>query len=469
MGENYFGLTDAGRLRTNNEDSFIVQPVFKKQWLLACVIDGVGGYAGGEIAAQLTRDEIIARLNKLPVDMLPHLATTLDKANERIVKEKAQNPQNENMACVVTLALVHPAKNMLYFAHVGDTRLYLFRDGSLIKITRDHSAVGFLEESGRLTEEAAMQHPKRNEVNKALGYEREIHLVKDFVDTGESPFLPGDSILLCSDGLTDMVPAAGIISVLSESSPPEEKCRQLVNAANNAGGKDNITVVLVQHDKPPAQYIATRPQVTRKEIGNGNGPVQLMPELAPSVIPVEAPAPSSRGSGWLWLLVILLLLACGWLLFKHYQQPVPTEKPVPVLLPAGKGEAETRIADDIAAAINNIVSLPRQQEIVLTDALRINNDSLHLLGNGTTLTADSTYKGPALLVGSNCRYLQLDSLTIKNFPVGISILGKGLQLQQVRFVNSRIPLQFQHEILTDTTLSGRQSESIFYPAGSLYH
>ena len=277
MGENYFGITDPGRQRTNNEDSFIAQTVFNKRFIVACVIDGVGGYAGGEVAAQLTRNEIIDHLDKLPGNIIDHMVSALVNANERIIREKEVSPQNEKMACVVTLAVVDIEKNVFYFAHVGDTRLYLFRDGSLIKVTRDHSTVGFLEESGRLTEEAAMLHPKRNEVNKALGYETQIGLTKDFIDTGESPFLPGDIILLCSDGLTDMIPASKIISILNSEDNLPAKGQLLINAANDAGGKDNITVVLVHNDKSPVQHAVTKPLIAlKKNNGNGDGELKII-------------------------------------------------------------------------------------------------------------------------------------------------------------------------------------------------
>jgi serine/threonine protein phosphatase PrpC len=109
------------------------------------------------------------------------------------------------------MALVDIANNKFYYTHVGDTRLYLFRD-SLVKVSRDHSFVGFLEDNGKLSEEAAMRHPKRNEINKALGFDAQI-ASKDYIETGESPFLPGDMLLLCSDGLTDMVNNSAITSI----------------------------------------------------------------------------------------------------------------------------------------------------------------------------------------------------------------------------------------------------------------
>src|SRR5918993_667712 len=272
MGENYVGLTDTGRERDNNEDIFIAQKVFNKHHVLACVIDGVGGYDGGEIAARLTRDAIIEQLGQVPKDQIAAMIAALAAANQRIFKEKEASRQFDKMACVVTLAIADLENNKFCYAHVGDTRLYLFRDKSLVKITNDHSTVGFLEESGRLTETAAMQHPKRNEVNKALGYEASISLAKDFVDTGESPFLPGDMILLCSDGLTDMIQSTQIIDILSGRGNLKSKAAQLVAAANEAGGKDNITVVLVHNNKLPSKHVVTKPLQATTQIATNHQP-----------------------------------------------------------------------------------------------------------------------------------------------------------------------------------------------------
>ena len=121
------------------------------------------------------------------------------------------------MACVLTLVLADVEENKFYYAHVGDTRLYLLRDNSLVKVSNDHSFVGFLEDNGRLTEEAAMRHPKRNEINKALGFDEEQLLQPDYIETAESPFLPSDILLLCSDGLSDMINQKTITSILTSN------------------------------------------------------------------------------------------------------------------------------------------------------------------------------------------------------------------------------------------------------------
>jgi len=223
MAKNFFGLTDTGKTRDNNEDAFIAELVMNKRFIAAVVIDGVGGYEGGEVAASLAKEAILDSL-KPPYSSVQHLlAQALKNANEKIYQEKSRHNKNHSMACVVTVALVDVANNEFYYAHVGDTRLYLFRDHSLVKITKDHSFVGFLEDSGRLSEEDAMKHPKRNEINKALGFDAEINSQKDYIETGSSPFLPGDVLLLCSDGLSDMVDSRTISSILASGSSLKKK------------------------------------------------------------------------------------------------------------------------------------------------------------------------------------------------------------------------------------------------------
>ncbi|MEO6732543.1 MAG: protein phosphatase 2C domain-containing protein [Ferruginibacter sp.] len=466
MGEKYFGLTDPGRQRENNEDSFIAQTVFNDNFIVACVIDGVGGYAGGEIAAQLTRDEILDHLDKMPVNIIDHMVSSLENANERIIREKEVSPQNEKMACVVTLAMVDLEKNIFYFAHVGDTRLYLFRDGSLIKVTRDHSTVGFLEESGRLTEEAAMQHPKRNEVNKALGYETQKGLTKDFIDKGESAFLPGDTILICSDGLTDMIPASKIISILNDEDDLAAKCVSLVNAANDAGGKDNVTVVLVRNDKSPILHTVTKPPlVVKKNNDNGDAAVKIAELVTGNNEPViiEGKKRKSGINKLLLFFCVVFFLGLIWMLFQNYKTNDEAENPPPqTIVTKQRNAAELNLIDSInAASISKVVRVPAGQSILVTDSIFIKNDSLHIIGNGSAVVRDSAYSGPAFILASTCKYILLDSLTIDNFNVGILVLNKGLHLKNIRFKNCVVPLQFQQHLIQDTLVSGAQAESIF--------
>ncbi|MEP7109293.1 MAG: protein phosphatase 2C domain-containing protein [Ferruginibacter sp.] len=468
MGENYFGITDPGRQRSNNEDSFIAKTVSNSQFIVACVIDGVGGYAGGEVAAQLTRDVIINDLDKLPGNIIDQLISTLENANERIIREKQVSPQNEKMACVVTLAVVDLEKNVFYFAHVGDTRLYLFRDGSLIKITRDHSTVGFLEESGRLSEEAAMQHPKRNEVNKALGYEAQIVLRKDFIDTGESPFLPGDTILACSDGLTDMIPAGEIISILKSAVDLPTKGKRLIHAANDAGGRDNITVVLVNNDKSPVQLEVTKPMFPPRKINHSSE--EELKITGQDTNHNSKVIKSNKGKNinrLLLYLCVIFLSGFIWLLVKNYKKNKNTQKPIETINPRQRNGQELNFLNSINASSSAIVKLSGSQPIIITDTIFIKNDSLHIIGNGNSFVRDTAFTGPAFLLTASCRYVLLDSLIIENFNVGVLVLNKGLHLKNVWFKNCVVPVQFQEQLSQNKPVSGAQAEVLFNYGDSL--
>ena len=223
MADFFYGITDIGRQRDNNEDAFIAQPLYKNGPVLAAVIDGVGGYEGGEVAAAIAKQTFLGAFRPDTSHIIETLRSAFAAANEKIFQQKRVSGANGNMSCVATFAYVDIKNNKFFYAHVGDTRLYLFRDQSLIKVTKDQSFVGFLEDSGRLTEAEAMGHVKRNEINRALGFDIAANFAGDYVETGESPFLPGDTLLLCSDGLTDLVNADGIRSVLSKKILLEEK------------------------------------------------------------------------------------------------------------------------------------------------------------------------------------------------------------------------------------------------------
>ena len=331
MTESFFGLTDTGKLRDNNEDTFIAQKVLHNQFIAACVIDGVGGYEGGEVAAQLARDAILDYLRIPSGDVLTMMKEAIKAANEIIYAEKQKQQERQQMACVLTLALIDQKNNQFYYAHVGDTRLYLLRGHSLIKVTKDHSFVGFLEDSGRLSEAEAMSHPKRNEIDKALGFDAQISINADYIETGHSPFLPGDLLLVCSDGLTDLVTNSSMSSILVSEQSLSEKAERLVAAANEAGGKDNITVVLVQNSKKPKKQKATRPIAATavenniEKSANTNSEEETVDKYEEETMPQKPieqapqknlpPTVVSRKSNWLvlFLSILCLFLLVGFL------------------------------------------------------------------------------------------------------------------------------------------------------------
>ena len=317
MDKHFFGLTDTGKSRDNNEDSFIIKSLTNDQLILAAVIDGVGGYHGGEVAAAIATEQISMQFADRPADPISQMIRAFEHTNEMIVAKKRTETDLSEMACVATMVFADIENNQFYYAHVGDTRLYLLRDGSLIKISKDHSFVGFLEDSGRLDEAAAMQHPKRNEINKAIGFSDQIATDDSYIETGQSPFLPGDLLLLCSDGLTDMVNRQDITSLLLEGGTLAKKAGNLIALANENGGRDNITVVLLQNNKEPQRVQSTRPnfaQQTQVPAGiEKKAAIQPPEELKPA-----SATPPKRNYG-LKALVIVCLILLGATVFMYLQ------------------------------------------------------------------------------------------------------------------------------------------------------
>ncbi|MDR1810497.1 MAG: protein phosphatase 2C domain-containing protein [Prevotella sp.] len=244
----YTGKTDKGRWRSNNEDAFVVQSIWDDEHVLGIVIDGVGGYDGGERAAAIARETIVAYLEEYPNgERCDLLKQAVVEANNTIVEERNACKQFPNMSCVLTACLLELEKKRINMVHVGDTRLYQFRNNELKKLSHDHSLVGYREEIGSLTEEEAMNHPQRNLISRLVGDERHQADDSDFLEAAIFPLLPDTTLLLCSDGLSDMLTGAEIMSAMQQDVSLEEKADNLIQAANDKGGKDNITVVLIDY------------------------------------------------------------------------------------------------------------------------------------------------------------------------------------------------------------------------------
>src|SRR5690348_3967145 len=222
--------TDTGRQRRDNEDSaFARAPVF-------VVADGMGGAQAGEVASRLA---IEAFEHGLPDDGSPEerLATRVREANHQIYERSRADRGRAGMGTTLTAAYVDDAH--VAIAHVGDSRAYLFRGGTLQRLTQDHSLVDELVRRGKLTEEQAAEHPQRSIITRALGPEPDVE-----VDTWTYPARPGDVILLCSDGLTSMISEERVREILASHDNLEAAADGLIAGANEAGGRDNITVVL---------------------------------------------------------------------------------------------------------------------------------------------------------------------------------------------------------------------------------
>jgi PPM family protein phosphatase len=221
--------TDTGRQRNANEDAFYARaPVF-------AVADGMGGAQAGEVASRVAAEafESAGERDDAPERYLSMVVTA---ANERIHELAQSDASRSGMGTTLTAALIRDDEVSL--AHVGDSRAYVLRDGELKRLTSDHSLVEELRRQGRLTEAQAEEHPQRSIITRALGPEPDVE-----VDTMTVPARPGDVFVLCSDGLTTMVPEARIARILERSKSLESAVSRLVREANEGGGRDNITVV----------------------------------------------------------------------------------------------------------------------------------------------------------------------------------------------------------------------------------
>lgn len=461
MTDYLFGMTDPGRVRDNNEDVFIAEEVMDGQFMIAGVIDGVGGYDGGEIAAALSKEIILAELAEVGKDVIAQLEIAFLLANEEIIGRKIGDANLSGMACVATVAVIDKKNNLLYYIHVGDTRLYLFRDNSLVKLSHDQSFVGFLEDSGRLTEVAAMQHPKRNQINQALGLASRDGMTDAYFETGTSPFLPGDQILLCSDGLTDMVNKEAISEVLTTSASLKDKSSTLINLANAAGGKDNVTVVLARNDKAIAVHETAKPLAAAAIV-----PPQPVVPVAPRVV-TEAPVQQEAKSGnkGLLLLSVLCLALLATTIFLYVSRPavVTTQDKVAVLRPVNTQEKWLR--DTVSKLKGDTLFLSAdvlKEPVRLSAALNFTQDTLVIRTKGKVVfSSDSLYKGPAMVFAASSKYVQMDSLVFENFETAIVSYNNALDLKNTNFVNCKHPLAVLFAFPDKSFVTGRISKRAY--------
>ncbi|PWU07101.1 MAG: hypothetical protein C5B51_10725 [Terriglobia bacterium] len=247
--------TDTGRLRERNEDRFWSDP----ERGVFLVVDGIGGHAAGELAAQTAVDEIRRSLLTAAGSPEERVRAAIAQANNRIFERSQADETCKGMACVLTMALIEDRE--ITIGHVGDSRLYLIWGGAIRKLTSDHSPVGEEEEAGRLTEEEAMRHPRRNEVFRDVGSCPRSATDEGFIEIRKCRLRPDAAILLCSDGLTDQLTAARVREIVEHyDGDAAQVARDLVEAANQAGGKDNATALFVAGPEFGERRHATRPR-----------------------------------------------------------------------------------------------------------------------------------------------------------------------------------------------------------------
>jgi protein phosphatase len=238
--------SDIGCVRTNNEDSFgYWEPEDDGQFLrkgrVAVVADGMGGYEGGQEASRLAVETLVAVYRDFGGDDPQEaLVEALQAAHEQIRQYSFAHPELWGMGTTCTAAAI--VQDALYYVHVGDTRLYLIRDGQITKVTRDHSYVGRLVEAGMISQEQAENHPQRNILTAALGTNPD--LIMDSPGHPE-PLRPEDVLLICSDGLWGQVRDSEILDAV-ENKSAEQAGRELIKLARERGGPDNITVEILR-------------------------------------------------------------------------------------------------------------------------------------------------------------------------------------------------------------------------------
>ncbi len=383
--------TDVGRQRRDNEDSsYASGSVF-------VVADGMGGAQSGEVASKIVVDAFSSGLPETGTAE-ERLAVVVQRANREIHERSRSEAANAGMGTTVTAAYLDG--DAIAIAHVGDSRAYLLRDGELRRLTEDHSLVEELVRGGRLTEEEAAEHPQRSVITRALGIEPLVE-----IDTWTYPLRPGDVVLLCSDGLTSMVSEQQLQRVVVAAPTLNEAAQRLIGAANEAGGRDNITVVLFRVtragredaslDQPTVittPVAAPRPVPTRAQISPR--PVRrarvqgFKPQLPAGFV---QPAEHERHFGLLGktvaaftaLAVVLSLIAAGGYLASRQlfflgtdsQGTVVVYRGFPYVLPFGIHMYETFYVSGVPAS-----TIPVDRRATLLDhAMRAQNNAISLV------------------------------------------------------------------------------------------
>ncbi len=239
--------SDVGKIRNVNQDSFYRCEL--KEFPLFVVADGMGGHKAGEIASQTVIETVKEMINthkeqlmENTLDITKFIKDTLSISNNKVYEKSNSIEEYKGMGTTVTMAFIN--NYTLYIGHIGDSRAYLLRESNLIQLTQDHSLVAELVRNGSITEKEAINHPQKNIITRALGTDNEIE-----IDISSIEIQDEDIILLCSDGLTNMVSDELIKEIILKSDDIQNKCNSLIDTANEFGGLDNITAILIEVGK----------------------------------------------------------------------------------------------------------------------------------------------------------------------------------------------------------------------------
>jgi serine/threonine protein phosphatase PrpC len=311
LGYRAAALTDVGVLREQNEDAVLLDRAAGA----FAVVDGMGGHAGGQKAAELALEALKKGLKETRKDPERRVREAIAQANRAIHDGRKRYPEYHEMACVLTALVIDQGR--VTAGHVGDTRLYKLQGDRLTQISIDHSPVGELVRAGRLTEEEAMRHPHRNLVLRDVGSTPRSPDEPGFIDIYKFDFEPDAALLLCSDGLCDQVPPADILALVKQNAPAVKKiCEVLVERSNRAGGKDNVSVVIV-----------LGPQFAAARGARSDDSTERLDDEEDETAGDEAGSPIA------WLAGFLLLLALGTAGWYWWNRPAAKPEPSPDVAP----------------------------------------------------------------------------------------------------------------------------------------
>ena len=236
------GACDTGIARDHNEDAIAIQPDDGRGYYLAIVCDGMGGHSAGEVASALAVGMITEYIEQNfggPQSMEELLSKAFERANERIDEQAAANPSAHGMGC--TCVAILGIRDKIWVAHAGDSRAYIFQNGDINQMTTDHTMVQELVDQGLLTKEQAAIHPYRGRISRCLGHGKN----KGDAEVNELVLEKGDNVLLCSDGLSDVVKDEEIGALVGQRDV-RNSSRRLIEAANKGGGPDNISAIVMR-------------------------------------------------------------------------------------------------------------------------------------------------------------------------------------------------------------------------------
>ncbi|HXM41290.1 MAG TPA: protein phosphatase 2C domain-containing protein [Bryobacteraceae bacterium] len=412
------GESHVGMLRQNNEDRVHLDP----DRGIFLVIDGIGGQAAGEKAADIAITRVRARLERQTGTVEDRIREAITVANNEILQASATNPEWHGMACVLTVAVAENGRAVV--GHVGDSRLYKIHRGEIRKITHDHSPVGEREDRREISEGEAMRHPRRNEVFRDVGSQEHAPDDPDFIELLSIPFEPDSALLLCSDGLSDQVTSGEILrTVLANAGHPGGAVHELIEAANRAGGKDNVSVVVVEGE----QFAAAR-------------------EASPGIAPPVASVFAGRGAMFAYGLVFASLVFAALRYFGLTDRQ-------PVALPA----QTLRVGAGGFATINEALAKARAGDTVevssgeYAEQLRLKNGVTvrGRLPDVPILRAASIENGPAVaVVAEGVRGARVSGFRIRadekaQLAAAVVISDSDLELQDTEIVGAATGIEIR--------------------------